>query len=206
MGISISLREDKYVSYFRENLLRLIETPRSDGLIICSGYISIGSRYSILDDLLLDAIVKNCKNVITVGAMFFNPDAKKRYYHFVSTLSMSGVNIHPFIAKNNKWHAKIAMKIREDKPVAALIGSSNLTAPAYRENYTAFNHECDVLIWENAHDLNFHFKKPFKSRSDSFGPMYTILDKDFEQVDESERLMKLYRAIKNNDFLIPFKL
>lgn len=52
-----------------------------------------------------------------------------------------------FRALNDDFHAKIAMKLYKGTPIAAIVGSSNLTKPAFNDNYNFFNHEADMFIW-----------------------------------------------------------
>ncbi len=51
----------------------------------------------------------------------------------------------------------MALRVDCNRPVAALIGSSNLTHQAYSEPVKKFNHETDVLLWENHKIFNEHF-------------------------------------------------
>ncbi|MCG2718989.1 MAG: hypothetical protein L6408_09200 [Nanoarchaeota archaeon] len=199
MGLLIFLRTNKDISYFRRELLGLINSPASNKLLLCSGYISEGRRrrkqnYSVLNDGLLVAINSQCKEVITVRGMYSN---KKAYDLFVKKLRNSGVKVTPRKVKKGKWHAKVAIKVdKNNRPVAGLIGSSNLTRPAYGENYNGFNCEADVLIWENTSTYNQYFREGIKNFiEDPLGPVDTILNPDTEQPDESKKLEGIYNKI-----------
>ncbi|UMZ73552.1 hypothetical protein [Natranaerofaba carboxydovora] len=62
----------------------------------------------------------------------------------------------------SKWHAKVAMKFENDEPIAAIIGSSNLTNPAFNPHtdrrFCQF--EVDVVIYlpgfDGIFDLNIY--------------------------------------------------
>lgn len=199
MGMSITLRTNSHVSHFRRNLLKLIRLPSTDRLLLCSGYISEGNYYSILDDELFRAIVHGCNEVTTIAGMFSNylGSWEQRYDTFVERLRQSGLAIKSFKIKGGNWHAKIALKLNGDKPIAGLLGSSNLTGPAYRENRGRFNHEVDILIWENTPSTNKYFRMDMIEKNDMnpLGPIDAILNQDIKQPDENERLMAIYKII-----------
>ncbi|MEH7514260.1 hypothetical protein V7146_16220 [Gottfriedia acidiceleris] len=85
------------------------------------------------------------------------------------------------------WHSKIALKVSEDNIVnAGLIGSSNLTGAAVREDSDYFNYESDIYLWKN-------------------GVGVEIEQKDFEVItvsttgdspDEEQLLNEMYKGIR----------
>jgi hypothetical protein len=135
-----------------------------DSLILASGFFQEDPEkdYSILDDRLLAAIRsnENITEIQAIGAMSspapFNEFCNKLSENWGGTLIRK---------RKSNWHAKIGMKLKsrlvdtdkiEKIPVCALIGSSNLTRPAYGiagdipPNVTSrlnFNYECDVMIF-----------------------------------------------------------
>ena len=57
------------------------------------------------------------------------------------------------------WHSKIALKITDDNSaIAGLIGSSNLTGAAVRENKKYFNYESDIYLWKNGEGIEIEQK------------------------------------------------
>jgi hypothetical protein len=112
------------------------------------------------------------------------------------------------MSKRKRWHAKIAIKLKDGSPKAAIIGSSNLTRPAYSEGYSAFNNECDVVLWVDEPSANEHFR-PTPDDFDAkmgddylFSPIYSLLDERFkDQPKVDQRLIALYKEIMNRDDL-----
>lgn len=50
-------------------------------------------------------------------------------------------------AKNNRYHAKVALKYLDKEPIMALSGSSNITRPALEEGFKYYNYESDILVY-----------------------------------------------------------
>jgi hypothetical protein len=205
MGLSITLRTDRTVSHFRRNLLKLVKTPNTNRLILCSGYISEGQNYSVLQDDLLKAILASkCSEVITIAGMFIShPVWRNRYNDFVNALrdglNGTGISLRCHSNRRGNWHAKIAMKLYDHQPVACIIGSSNLTTNAYGEGLARFNHEADVLMWRNEQWLNDYFEDREESwkveAPDPLGPIGVVLDMKKSQPNEAERLSALYKLV-----------
>ncbi len=195
MGLSITLRTTKDTSHFRRNLLNLIRTPGTEKLLLCSGYVSEGSSYSVLNDELLHAIQSHCSKVITVAGMFGFFNWKPRYLDFVRKLKTSGINVDSYSIKRGNWHAKVAMKLNHERPIACIVGSSNLTSSAYREKKGRFNHEADVLMWEDSALLDRHFRPTNERQEDLIDPIYAVLNDRIPQSNETDRMRKLYQLI-----------
>ncbi|VVB84737.1 Uncharacterised protein [uncultured archaeon] len=49
---------------------------------------------------------------------------------------------------NLKWHAKIFILKNNANPILGIIGSSNITRPAFSDN-VPFNYEADIVLWSN---------------------------------------------------------
>lgn len=134
-------------------------------LILASGYFSEyeHDKYSICADELRDSISTN-QNIHEID-IIGGKGSKKSFDTFCEKIKSLGRK--PFIpirmSKNN-WHAKIAMILKSDNgsergiiPVCAIVGSSNLTRPAFGispppegvPSEVRFNYECDVLIFSN---------------------------------------------------------
>jgi hypothetical protein len=201
MPIKITLRKDRHQSPFRQLLNMLLTSPYGDSAIICSGYIwqpSSGS-YKVLDDGLRNIIKRGCrkKGVTTVAGMF-RPNYFQNYYrNFITDLRANGVQVSAYTVPRKNWHAKIAIRMCGDKPVAALIGSSNLTGPAYGINRTNWNYEADVLIWIPHNKHNSYFRDD--GMDNSKGKIEAILDPDFRQMTEKEQLHEIYNDVMQEE-------
>jgi len=215
VGIAIILRKDAQKSYFRDSLLHLIQMPGTNRLLLCSGYISEG-KYSILNDRLIDAMRRGCSGkgseVVLIGGRFYGTQAYswiRRFDRFIQGMQAGGIRVSPFISPKGKWHAKIAMKLKNNIPMAAIIGSSNLTGPAYREGYSGFSHECDVVIWREDASLNRYFSEWIlreRNSQNPFSPIEANLNRDSSQPMEGERMDALYHEIMNMDLLESFDI
>lgn len=218
MGIKISLRTDRNKSYFKQDLLGLIHIPGVDKIVICSGYFHECDDYSVLNEDLLREINNHCKELIVVSG---HGNFNNQYEIFKRRLKSEtkGVMITSYKAKKSNWHAKIALAIKSDKPIAGLIGSSNLTGPAYSEKYWKYNYESDVLIWKKDIFLDKYFLNPSyeelafmhhdwnienireRGHNDYVGPdqpIYLILDPSVNQSEEEERLNEIYNRLKES--------
>ena len=223
MGLWITLRMDKERSFFRQNLLQMISNQQKfdgDCLVLASGYFweeidpKESDKYSISLDRLANAIKDNerIREVQVIGAM----GSPTRLNAFCDNLEdeLNGREIVRREIKGKNWHAKVAMKLHSDPasgekiPVCAIIGSSNLTRPAYgikddipenvSSSFGKFNHECDVLIFSNAGFSNSqdNIKPPVFPGFDgqAIGSIYfTELPKDCP--DEIEQMKRLWRDI-----------
>jgi len=206
MGIAITLRKDVDTSHFRRYLLHLIQTPNTNRLLLCSGYISEGTYYSVLDDQLLNAITSACsgrkKEVVTIAGRFYNnrqgEQWRNKYERFIQRVDGAHVKVKPYIAPEGNWHAKVAMKLKDDNPVAGIIGSSNLTGPAYREGGRSYNYECDTVIWVKRRSMESYFGQRIPLEvvpGDPFSPIRAVLRPRTPQANEEERLRALYKKI-----------
>lgn len=213
MGIIITLRTNPNISFFRRYLLGMIDYPTINKLVLCSGYIQENLySYSILQDELLNHLLnRNFKiNVITVAGKFNNNKKwEKSYKDFINTLKSHKIPISSFIAKRKNWHAKIAIVLERGKPLAGIIGSSNLTRPAYGEPYKNFNFETDVVIFANRGIEKFIYENippniGNTTYPESFYQIFTVLNPTFPQPDETERLKFLYNLIMERDELEPY--
>ncbi|GEM_PF-4950147 len=89
-------------------------------------------------------------------------------------------------AKNNQYHAKVAIKYMNGEPVMALCGSSNITKAALEECYTYYNCEADMLVYTKQ-------KQFFKSIVDRKKDLNT------EEIREDVRdlIVELYSNVRN---------
>lgn len=207
MPIRITLRTALDFSPFRHMLMRLIGLPVGDSLLLCSGYIwEPASGYSVLNDDLLRALVAGrLGNGMTTVAGKLNTGYWMEFYrNFVIRIRQGGIQVRPYLAARKNWHAKIALKFHNGEPIAGIVGSSNLTGPAFRERAGNWNFEGDVLIWKNDRALNRYFQAPYDGGSPA-GDMQLILDPEIHQLDETGQL-KFLAAEVNETGLEAFEV
>ncbi|MCK8664879.1 hypothetical protein M1M11_08275 [Pseudomonas azerbaijanoccidens] len=159
MGARIFLRTNGENSRFKVCLNRLICSAHGDSLLLCSGYIS---DIPLIQKDIVESIKIGCApsgTVTLVAGKFsqstgnkFAIDWEAKFKKFASflkeELSSTGIHLKVMMAPNRNWHAKIALKINGTTPVIALLGSSNLTGPAYMTGIDAWNYESDTLLWD----------------------------------------------------------
>ncbi|MCB2305621.1 hypothetical protein LGL08_00130 [Clostridium estertheticum] len=144
-----------------------------DELILASGYASSGLFYKKNINDFVDNInigFKNATNpkIIIIGGMFehtylddsCNPpkyvsvEDTSKFQDFIYELNNhfanTNVTVEVYRAKTNHWHSKIAIKRKsKSDPIACIVGSSNLTIPAFSVNWKGYNNETDVFIFAN---------------------------------------------------------
>jgi hypothetical protein len=86
----------------------------------------------------------------------------------------------------DKWHAKVALLLKGGAPVAGIVGSSNLTRPAYGLLGPYWNYECDVII--DPHEV-------LRTDTGNASVMQAILAPEIEQPSEVDRLNELLAEI-----------
>lgn len=163
MGMLILFRRNVNRSLFRDYLQLLISIA-DKRVYLTSGYFQQPNKslkYRILDDELIRALKQTkCKDIRVGGCM---GSSNKERINFINEIN---AQLKPKTAiamkPKSNWHAKIALAINDLGPACAIIGSSNLTRSAFGINPNSynkkldilkgsrrFNHECDVVIWDN---------------------------------------------------------
>jgi len=193
------------VNPFREALHSLIALP-GDELVLSSGYISQGKQFKAAgpDNLLpqLQQAVRNgLKRIVIIAGKFSARSFWfKHYREFITQLNSLPISISDITRSN--WHAKIAIKIDRKRPVAAIVGSSNLTSWAYGVlTDNRFNKECDVIIWPSK--ANRKIYRYFSGVMEKIGPSNFIYFKKItEGMNEEERLNNLIKQLRQDDIPI----
>lgn len=206
MPIRITLRTNRDFSPFREMLHRLITLPDADDLILCSGYIwepgetDKYPNYKILDDGLLTVLQRGCmdKKIVTIAGKL-DERWLNFYKNFIRRLRQVGLQVTPYFAPKRNWHAKVAIRLKNGIPVAGIVGSSNLTGPAYGEDRRNWNFESDVLIWNNYPTIDTYLSRPFETDL-PFGDIQLVLNPDISQPTEEEQLKRIHANTIENDF------
>ncbi len=206
MGVLVTLRRGADAAPFKAALLRLCGLDAGD-LVLCTGYVwEDPNGYSILGDGLLTAIQAGLagNGVVTVAGKL-GDDAKwpyweTKYRDFILGLRAGGIPTTAYIARERNWHAKIALRLdAQGTPMAGIVGSSNLTGPAYRNDYNRWNYEADVLLWVPGSCADGQFDQLTTVSSDPFSAMLLSLSRSASQPDEAERLSTLYDDIFRHD-------
>lgn len=215
MGIQILLRRTVGDNPFRRALGKLMELEGEE-LVLASGYASYGlfSNHNLGDfvNKIKTGFTKATNpRIIIIGGMFkkniedpSNPGTyitkidTTEFQRFVDGLKNqfinSNVSIEVHRAKTNSWHSKIAIKRKSrTEPIACIVGSSNLTVPAFSVNWQGFNHESDV----------FFLKKGFRGiRNIKHTVQELIFDRD-ELIEEFIDVLRARnRAFKKEEIKI----
>lgn len=184
-------------------LLSILHPSTGDEAIICSAYIwePMNGNYRILSDGLQAAIQAGCpKGVTTVAGKLSGGHYSSFYNNFVNRLG-AVIPVKAYKAPLNNWHSKVAIRLDNGRPVAAIIGSSNLTGPAYGLNMPAtpytpgWNYETDVLIWEGTSNVGALTGED--PGHEGLGYISAILDPSVEQPPEAEQLKFILQLVQN---------
>lgn len=204
MPLKVTLRNNLATSKFKHLLLGLINSPIGNDLVLGTGYVwedITGKSYQISKDLLGAALAKSITgNLTTIAGKIAYRYNYKHYVNFVTSLRTTyGMTVTAKVAPQKNWHAKIAIKLNQGKPIAALIGSSNLTAPAFAEppQTSRWNFECDVLIWLDNPQLNTHFNSLLDAVLETTGTISAVLDETILQPSEQVQLDSIYADVTN---------
>jgi hypothetical protein len=188
MKIAVLLRKFETNSLFRKALLKISAIPGEE-LYLCSGtltqitndpmflkYVSHGFK-GVKNSKIITLGMRSmgdCKHGVILGSCLATRSGycnACKYQQFVNDLRSHGSTVGAFTVDayrevQDKWHAKVAIKVKHGEPIAAIIGSSNLTVPAYGEKCSCgsgksycsihnwskknkhFPFECDVLFWD----------------------------------------------------------
>jgi len=179
MPFKIALREVQSKSFFKRYLHVMAEARFAAGrpvgeLWIASGYFNgdyvSKEPHHKTTRTLPQAIALGCTKVrIFATREHVKPTKPGHMPHavalrdFVASIP-TGVGVSVFGSAGATWHAKIALRVIDDQPIAAIIGSSNITRPPYCERpylrASTWNYECDVLIWTDQVEYNATFAAP----------------------------------------------
>lgn len=184
MGIAIFLRTEQSVNNFRKCILSVIEDKEIDYVLLTYPYIQENkpydwkdsngittrhqSKYSILDNGLRRSILSRNNFEIDTISSRSNRDWREAYENFVRKLkrniynSKNNIEFRAFFGDKDtsKLHAKIMIgyKIINENyiPVILMLGSSNLTKPAFEKGLD-FNYESDIILWDDEeYNLNLN--------------------------------------------------
>lgn len=184
MSIKITLRTSGSASPFRDYLLALAGSTSGDELVLCSGYFA----QKVSADRLAGAIKGNSS--LAKVQIYGHHGVGTDFLSFARDIKSAHLATSAFeqAANPNKWHAKVALLLKAGEPLAGIIGSSNLTQPAYRAPASYWNYECDVVI--DPHDI-------LNVDVGAGSVIQAILDPTVQQPDELARLKELLDEVQN---------
>lgn len=208
MALAITLRDSLKVNLFRDIMINMIESTGSGhSAILCSGFFQENFKSSLYqaskEPNFIDAL-KKLDRIKTVG--IHNNAWLSSYKEFKNSLHKSGVKISAYYKSGLKWHAKVFLLLRKDKPIFGIIGSSNITSTAFGAENSLnhpgrFNFECDVYLWPDSeakitdkmnellqdNQLKHQIIRANYNKNENYG------------LSEAERLTKLMDDILNDD-------
>lgn len=159
MRLIILLRKNTTVNQFRDILIDSISSGEGDECYLTSGFFQELKQfkkkinpYRATNETSANSNVFCCSlktkqvSITTIGV--HNHAWIKAYANFCKSLSNCGINLTPYLLKKS-WHAKTFVLLKNKRPILGIIGSSNITRPAFSSGGT-FNYEADVVMWDDS--------------------------------------------------------
>lgn len=221
------IRQIQMDNPFQRALCKLLETE-GDTLYISSGYASKSilidnknkraqfvdnqnNTYSFLDSVDRGFLSVSKPSITIIGGMYKRydknlkqevPDTyqQSKFNDFLKDLKseVKGNTINFQRAYNDHWHSKIALKVNKGEPVAAIVGSSNLSTFSFgtNSNWSGFNHEADIYIYKGrkgVRNIKYDISSLKIEREDLINEFISIIKaKEISITDEKEVLERLY--------------
>gem|GEM_PF-4156382 len=188
----------------------MLSYPGFTKVVICSGYFQEsynGSSYSILNDGILSTILANPNHCnieyIIVGGKFNNATDpwKLSFNCFLSALKSNRINFKAYINPRGKWHAKISIGIEGNVPKTILLGSSNISRPAFGEPFADFNYEADIFLLANEPKLESHFNLNDTASQNPLSQIIAELRPEIKQANLEERIQSIANEFLEGGFL-----
>lgn len=183
MGLTITLRDKDDLSYYKDLIIQLFLACVPDEIVICSGYFQEEHPYSSLGhqgdylvsrdkgynlNSLIELFAKYKPKVTIVGYRDKKPVNAppnwwrsslwgKQYVNFCENVKskMPPNKVKSYRYISGEWHAKEIFMLKNGSVDVGIIGSSNLTRPAYgdaRSNTpgrTGYTMEADTYLYED---------------------------------------------------------
>ncbi|QVW35440.1 phospholipase D family protein [Geobacter sulfurreducens] len=169
MSIAIFLRKEPLVNYFNRLLIGSLNSGSGNNALLCSGFFqekfNNSSYMASSEPGFVDALNRHKVNLTLVG--IHNGSWKQSYINFRNSIKNDALRSVVARYKNGlRWHAKVYILFNNKMPVFAIIGSSNLTRPAFSID-SIFNYECDVVLWdESCESLKLFLDELFENIND----------------------------------------
>jgi len=207
MGLLFVMRTDAKISIVKEMMISMNQVLIPDKALLGSGYITeyIDKKDSTKKHFVSEQANKfhiKLKNSFPSNLIVIGVHAKKTNYWydnfklFVSNVCSrkKPINVTAYYEKDGRWHAKIYFLIKNEIPIAAIIGSSNMTQPAFWDCPSYFNIEADMVIWNKTYDLEMDkIISTFPKTSIISATMNPLWEGDCEE----QRLKELYEFINS---------
>lgn len=137
--IAVALRNQLSGSYYRDSFVRALRSWNVDCAFIASGFFSdfTGRLAHTAPDFQIDEAMEG-KRVILLGG--YEEDSTK-LCELRNALIERGIEAHAQMLvppekgeATLRWHAKVAVFLSEERPVLAIVGSSNFSGPTMYGN------------------------------------------------------------------------
>jgi HKD family nuclease len=196
MGFLIIKRSRAAPNLFRDILVDSIDTGIGDEVILCSGFFqeNRNSTYRASREKDLARVLRKHKIKTTVIGVYNNA-WRGSFNNFITSLRRSRVNVIPIDKTKKRWHAKVFILKKDGNGIFGIIGSSNLTRPAFHIDIP-FNVECDVILWVDSYvaltkQIDENLKK--SNINDYFKVKY--VDEENQGLTIKDRLNRLEKEI-----------
>jgi hypothetical protein len=146
MGLIILLRRDLTINRFRDVIIGALSSGVGTHAIMCSGFFQEDKKYQASSEANFTSAAKSLVEFKTIGV--YDYSWMNSYRNFIKSMVIAGVNIKAYSKIGQRWHAKIFILKKDNVPLFAVIGSSNITRPAF-SCIPPFNWESDVVMWTN---------------------------------------------------------
>ncbi|MCB9196593.1 MAG: hypothetical protein H6598_10245 [Flavobacteriales bacterium] len=188
MRLIILLRKDSNINLFRDILIDSIASAEGDECYLGSGFFQelkitkkktgiykASMETSNSGNRLCCSLAKNNVKITTIGV--HNSYWVHPYAQFCSSLYHHGISLTSYLFRNS-WHAKTFVLLKEGTPILGIIGSSNITRPAFSSG-GKFNYEADVVMWDSSNSkLNGLMNTVIETNENPFGLIVTDYDPD----------------------------
>ena len=153
-NIAMILRTRVAINRFQAAIVNAVACPHFDRALLCSGFFQEGSGGYFASNTFLPGT--SCMRRPTPMEMSvvgtYNLYGLPPFHAFVDnvralTTCTCCLNISK--RKTNRWHAKVFIAWESGVPAFAVIGSSNITRPAF-DTTSPFNFESDVILWNTS--------------------------------------------------------
>lgn len=188
MRLIILLRKDSNVNLFRDILIDSIASGEGDECYLGSGFFQelkktkngvdnyrASKEKSSSQNRLCCSLAKHNFKITTIGV--HNSTWKKPYAEFCNALHAHGIRLTSYFLSKS-WHAKTFILLKDRRPILGIIGSSNMTRPAFSSGGT-FNYEADVVMWDDSiRGLDGIMSSVIEGNENPFGLIVTDYDPD----------------------------
>jgi hypothetical protein len=149
MGLAIILRKQVMPNHFRDLLLAAVNSGAGRNALMCSGFFQElyrGDPYrASMEQGFGQVLASRRIRLTTIG--IHNNYWLPSYRNFARNLRRLRVNLKALYVVKLRWHAKVFILATARRPLFGIVGSSNVTQPAFSTS-KRFNKEADVVLWD----------------------------------------------------------